>query len=190
MLNQDSVRPNRPASSASAANAESRVQPSSSRMLTTYLSDVEQMLDEQRWEVALREAFDLPHIAVALTDPGLRSSSDRCKAWCAEWIRPDSDRTSAVESERICRMLSEREDQDTPSESVPSNALLRLRLRRHARNPPRGFIAERVMSEDPQASDAVELCTALVDGMRRWYAHSACHDATAQANLARLAVLR
>jgi hypothetical protein len=188
MQNQDGVQ-QETASSAAAHNSP-RVEPSSSRMLTAYLSDVEQMLDEQRWDVALREAFDLPHIAVALTDPGLRSSSDRCKAWCAEWIRPDSDGTPAIAHERICQMLSERGGQDTPSESVPSNALLRLRLRRHARNPPRGFNAERLTTEDPQASDAVELCTALVGGVRRWYAHSACHDPTAQSNLARLAVLR
>jgi hypothetical protein len=30
----------------------------------------------------------------------------------------------------------------------------------------------------------------LVDAARRWYARSACHDSTVQANLARLAVLR
>src|ERR1700761_3623784 len=101
MPKQDSHHAATPPSSASAADAEFRVQPSSSRMLTTYLSDVEQMLDEQRWDVALREAFDLPHIAVALADPGLRSSSDRCKAWCAEWIRSDSDTTPTSDQERI-----------------------------------------------------------------------------------------
>ncbi len=66
------------------------VQPSSSRMLTTYLADVEQNLDEQRWDLALRDAIDLPQIAVALTDPALRSSSERCKAWCEQWIRPET----------------------------------------------------------------------------------------------------
>src|SRR5579864_6734687 len=40
--------------------------PSSSRMIATYLTDIEQMLDEERWDAALREASDLPRIAVAL----------------------------------------------------------------------------------------------------------------------------
>ena len=48
---------------------DSRVRPSSSRMLTNYLADVEQNLDEQRWDLALRDVVDLPKIAVALTDP-------------------------------------------------------------------------------------------------------------------------
>src|ERR1700744_2337098 len=66
---------------------ESWVQPSSSRMLTAYLADVEQNLDEQRWDLALRDAIDLPQIAVALTDPAMRSSTERCKAWCTQWVR-------------------------------------------------------------------------------------------------------
>ena len=57
-------------------------------MLASYLADIEQLLDEQRSEAALREAFDLPEIAVALADPQLRSSGDRVKAWCHEWIAP------------------------------------------------------------------------------------------------------
>ena len=35
-------------------------------MLASYLSDIELLLEEQRWEQALREAFDLPQIAAAL----------------------------------------------------------------------------------------------------------------------------
>jgi hypothetical protein len=34
------------------------------------------------------------------------------------------------------------------------------------------------------------MSTALIEAARRWYARSACHDPTVQANLARLAVLR
>jgi hypothetical protein len=166
-------------------------QPSSSRMLTTYLSDVERMLDEQRWDLALRDAYDLPQIAVALADPALRSSSERCKAWCAQWIRPaNAANDSGTAHARICRILGDRANETAEAESVPSLALRRLRLRRHARNPPRGFNSGHPGAENPDAAAAVEICTAVVDGVRRWYAHSACHDPTAQANLARLAVLR
>jgi hypothetical protein len=167
-------------------------QPSSSRMLTTYLADVEQMLDEQRWELALRDALDLPQIAVALTDPRMCSSNERCKAWCAQWVRPANAANDSADHERICSILTERgsENNDSVSESVPVIALRRLRLRRHARNPPRGYSVARLGNDQPDAADAVGICTAVVEGVRRWYAHLACHDATAQANLARLAVLR
>ncbi len=92
----------------------------------------------------------------------------------------------------LCRVLSEHvaTDLEAASEGVPSTALRRLRLRRHARNAPRGFNIEMPDTQDPEAADAVQICTAVVEGVRRWYAHSACHDAVAQANLARLAVLR
>jgi hypothetical protein len=174
------------------ADVDSWVQPSSSRMLTSYLADVEQNLDEQRWELALRDAIDLPQIAVALTDPALRSSSERCKAWCAEWIRPENAANdSGVDHERICQIVGEHAQQSSAtSESVPSVALHRLRLRRHARNAPRGFNGGRTLSKDSDAADTFAICTAVVEAIRRWYAHSACHDATAQSNLARLAVLR
>jgi hypothetical protein len=174
-------------------DVESWVQPSSSRMLTTYLADVEQNLDEQRWDLALRDAIDLPQIAVALTDPALRSSSERCRAWCAQWIRPDNAANdSGADHERICRIVGEHAERSSPtsSESVPSVALRRLRLRRYARNAPRGFNGGRTLRENSDAVDAFAICTAVVEAVRRWYAHSACHDATAQANLARLAVLR
>lgn len=80
----------------SAELEDSWVQPSSSRMLTNYLADVEQNLDEHRWELALRDVADLPKIAVALTDPELRSSGERCKAWCEQWVRPRMPRTIPV----------------------------------------------------------------------------------------------
>lgn len=168
-------------------------EPSSSRMLTTYLADVEQLLSEQHWEMALRDAFDLPRIAVALTDPQMCVSSERCKAWCEEWIRPaGADDDSSPDQERLSRVLSEhlQPQAETNNEGVPSRALWRLRLRRHARTAPRGFPIGKPETQDPEGADAVEICTALVDGVRRWYAHCACHDAVAQANLARLAVLR
>jgi len=160
-------------------------------MLTNYLADVEQNLDEHRWELALRDVADLPKIAVALTDPDLTSSSERCKAWCEQWVRPsNAANESGVDHEGICRALNEKSGHGTTA-SVPSVELRRLRLRRHARNAPRGFNASHAgKEENKDTAETFAICTAVVEGVRRWYAHLACHDATAQANLARLAVLR
>jgi hypothetical protein len=179
---------------ARAVGAEMRISPSSSRMLASYLADVEQLLDEQQWEAALREALDLPQLAVALADPQLSTSNERLKDWCHEWIRPQVPERNAKgpEYERVSGIVYEREmrDDGIASDTVPSLALRRLRLRRLARTPPRGFNSGRSGTLAPEATDAVEICTILVEAARRWYAQSACHDATVQANLARLAVLR
>ena len=73
--------------------------PSSSRMLASYLTDIEQLLDEQRWDAALREACDLPRIAVALSDPQLRCSGDEVGMWCRQWIPPLPDAPDAAACE-------------------------------------------------------------------------------------------
>ena len=167
--------------------------PSSSRMLTTYLTDIEQFLDEQRWEIALREALDLPQIAVALSDAGLRSSHERSLEWCREWIQsPAAANDSGADPERVCQAVAEHMQKSVATDkgAIPSTALRRLRLRRHARNAPRGFKAERAESGNERAAAVIEIATALVEGVRRWYAQSACRDANTQTNLARLAVLR
>lgn len=185
------IEPRTPATPQSAEVDESRVYPSSSRMLTNYLADVEQNLDEHRWEMALRDVVDLPKIAVALTNPELRSSREQCVAWCEQWVRPSNEATdSGVDHEHICRVLDERSEDKAASAAIPSLALRRLRLRRHARNAPRGFNASHAGKENRDDADTFVICTAVVEGVRRWYAHYACHDAVAQANLARLAVLR
>ena len=179
---------------AGALGAEPRISPSSSRMLTSYLADIEQLLDEQQWDAALREAFDLPQLAVALGDAQLSTSHERLKAWCDEWIRPEKPDRNARGSdyERVSKVVYERavRKESGASDSVPSRALRRLRLRRLVRTPPRGFNSGRPRALAPEGTDAIEICTMLVEAARRWYAHSACHDATVQANLARLAVLR
>jgi hypothetical protein len=159
-------------------------------MLTSYLYDIEQALDEQRWDAAVREALDLPQIAAALSDTQLRASGEAIKSWCDEWIRPQDPDSNArgAEYERVSAAVLARTAVD--ESLVPSLALKRLRLRRHARTPPRGFSAGRSTALDAQGSHGVETCTILVDAARRWYAQSAVHDSTVQANLARLAVLR
>src|SRR5205807_1172647 len=129
-----------------------------------------------------------------LTDPELRCSGEQLKSWCQQWIGPSGYERAAggLDYERVGRSVSERVAQEggaTP-ESVPTRALKRLRLRRHMRTPPRGFSVSRSENLAPQQAETVDMCTALVEAARRWYARSACHDTVVQANLARLAVLR
>ena len=163
-------------------------------MVASYLTDVEKLLEAQRWDAALCEAYDLPRIAVALTDPTLQSSGEQQKNWCEEWLRPpdEDDASDNLDYERVCRTVCEHiehEDAATPK-SIPARALRRLRLRRHVRTAPRGFVHDSPPPNDPEASERVQICAALIDAARRWYARSACHNSIVQANLARLAVLR
>ena len=167
--------------------------PSSSRMVAGYLADVELLLEEQRWEQALREAFDLPQIAAALSDPRMQVSVDRVQAWCEQWVKHGEGAATASDSDvaRIAQLVCERADRATlANESVPALALRRLRLHRLQRTRHRGFTAGPLELLGPEAADAAQICTTLVHAARRWYAQSACHDAIVQANLARLAVLR
>jgi hypothetical protein len=179
---------------ARAGGNELQISPSSSRMLANYLADIEQLLDEQQWEAALHEAVDLPQLAVALGDPQLSTSNERLEDWCHKWIRPeDPDRNAkGSEYERVSGIVIERavRDEAVASDTVPSIALRRLRLRRLVRTPHRGFSSGRSGALAPEGTDGAGICTILVEAARRWYAQSACHDATVQANLARLAVLR
>ena len=62
--------------------------PSSSRMVASYLTDVEKLLEARCFDAALCEAYDLPRIAVALTDPTLHSSDEQQITWCDRWLRP------------------------------------------------------------------------------------------------------
>ena len=166
--------------------------PSSSRMVAGYLMDIEQLLDDRRWDSALQEACELPRIAVALTDPQLRCSDEHVRTWCEQWIRPGPAHSApSAQPGRVARTVTERAaPQDPSGESVPAGALRRLRMSRHVRSAPRGISLASRDNLGPKESGAVEICTALVEAARRWYARSACRDTTVQANLARLAVLR
>src|SRR6185312_15957100 len=166
--------------------------PSSSRMLASYLSDIELLLEEQRWEQALREAFDLPQIAAALSDPRMQISVERVHDWCEEWVK-QADDAPAVDPDvtRIIQLVCERADRASiANESIPALALRRLRLHRLQRTRHRGFKAGPLALLGPEAADTAQICTTLVHAARRWYAQRACHDAIVQAHLARLAVLR
>ena len=169
-----------------------RTSPSSSRMLASYLTDIEQLLDEERWDAALRDAADLPRIAVALSDPLMCTSSDEVAQWCTRWTTPRHAAGAAAQR------LPDRTDSVTPphvqaggeTPSVPTVALRRLQLRRHARTRPRGFVLGADETLDSQAAEAVQTVRGLVEATRRWYARSGVHDPAVQSNLARLAVLR
>jgi len=166
--------------------------PSSSRMIATYLTDIEQMLDEERWDAALREASDLPRIAVALADPGLRSPGEQVEHWCQEWVQlPGAKREArGTDYERLKRGVTDRAVPTAEREPVPTRALRRLQLRRHVRTPPRGFTTERAPALAPAETEVAQMGAALVEATRRWYARSGVHDPTVQETLARLAVLR
>jgi glutamine synthetase adenylyltransferase len=163
-------------------------------MVASYLTDVEKLLEAQRWDAALCEAYDLPRIAVALTDPTLQSSGEQQKTWCEQWIRPadDEDTDDGLDYQRVYQAVCEHIEHEDAAEpkAIPARALRRLRLRRHVRTAPRGFFHESHPPDDPEASESAQICAALVDAARRWYARSACHNTIVQSNLARLAVLR
>lgn len=183
---QERTAPVKPPISVSAA----RVRPSSSKMLTTYLADIEQMLDEQSWDAAVRETLDLPSIAVALSDPELRSSGDGIRKWLNDWVRPVQSDSGELDYERISKMLNERAISANGETRVPAQALRRLRMRRLARTPPSRSAPERTRAPDPEANDAADMCKVVAEAVRRWYAHNGCSDPVVQANLGRLAILR
>jgi hypothetical protein len=161
-------------------------------MLASYLADIELLLEQKRWAQALREAFDLPQIAVALSDPHMRISTARVQAWSEQWVtNGEAAPPTDAERSRIMQLVCERADRAAlADEAVPALALRRLRLHRLQRTRYRGFKPGPLALSDPEAVDAAQLCVTLVHAARRWYAQSACHEATVQANLARLAVLR
>jgi hypothetical protein len=158
-------------------------------MLASYLTDIEQLLDEQRWDAALREACDLPRIAVALSDPQLRCSGEEVGMWCRQWMTPERD-DAAQEAAPAGEQATAADSEASAPQLVPTTALRRLRLRRHVRTPPRGYAPTPDETLNPREAQSDETGRALVGAARRWYARSGCHDPTVQANLARLAVLR
>ena len=176
------------------AAAAPRPMPSSSRMVASYITDVEKLLEAQCWDEALCEAYDLPRIAVALTDPTLHSSGEQQVTWCERWIQPggEEDESEGLDYETLRRTVCEHLESHPARGhlSVPARALRRLRMSRHVRTTPRGFFHQSHGTETPEAGRTAQICTALVEAARRWYARSACHDTVVQANLARLAVLR
>jgi hypothetical protein len=167
---------------------------SNSRMLESYLGDIEYLIRERLWTEALPLALTLPHICAALENAALASSREQFLHWCELWVRPSqSDTSMTVPSpEELYRLASLRGKplQPDAEPGVPMHALRQLRLRRLARAaPPRRRVSladVRDFSDEP----AREACVALLEAVRRWYDDYAVLDATVQNNFARLAVLR
>ena len=166
----------------------------SSKMFDTYLTDIEQLLHHQIWSAALTDALALPPIAVALSDARRRSSDERYKAWCASWIRPEAQTSGdpASEGARLFRMWCERAGRVEPEGAlvVPVRALRQLRLRRLARPMSPGCHPSQPKTCDADATQAIDVCTRLIEAANRWYMRRAARDDIVQANLARLAVMR
>jgi len=155
-----------------------RVAPTSSRTVARFLNDIGQLLDERRFEAAARLASDVPTVAVALADPELKCKPEKLQSWCEQWVQP------GVTAERVTREAGD------SSAAVPLRALKRLRLRRHVRNPPRGYRHADTEQLPAHEATAALYSEALLEAGRRWYARSAVHDPIVQQNLSRLTVLR
>jgi hypothetical protein len=153
-------------------------------MLDTYLSDVGHRLAAGQLDAAKALAANLPHIAVALSDVNLQSSSEAYRAWCDRWVAPARD---TAEYDSWCTEASPASADFV--QGVPFNAIQSLRLRRGVREMPSPQIpplSEMKAEELPQA----ELCDVLLHAARAWYSTQGRHDSIVQENLARLGVLR
>ncbi len=166
----------------------------SSRMLESYLGDIEYLVREQLWTEAAPLALALPHICAALANADLVSSREAHRDWCETWVRPSQDDTSisAPSPAELYRLAEERgvEPELAHRAGVPAGALRQLRLRRLSRAaPPRRRIS---LSQASEAADEPvrEACLTLLGAVRRWYGEWAARAPIVQTNLARLAVLR
>jgi hypothetical protein len=158
--------------------------PPRSKMLDTYLSDVGRKLAAGEVALAKDLAVNLPHIAVALSDVHLQSSSEAYRAWCGRWVAPARE---AGEYESWCTEASPAATDFV--QDVPFNAIRALRLRRAVReiaSPQIPPLSEMSAEEFPQA----QVCDVLLHAARAWYSTQGRHDSIVQQNLARLGVLR
>ncbi len=173
------------------AVARSGARHGSSRMLESYLGDIEYLMREQLWREAAPLALALPHICAALANTDLVCSRDAYLDWCEAWVRPPQDDTSMSTPGpgELYRMAEEHgvEPELAHRAGVPAKALRQLRLRRLSRAaPPRRRVSFTDASDEP----VCEACLTLLGAVRRWYGEWAARASTVQTNLARLAVLR
>jgi len=170
-----------------------RARHGSSRMLESYLGDIEYLVREQLWDEAAPLALALPHICAALADPDLHSSREQYLKWCESWVRPPQTDTSmsVPTPEAIYALAVKRGVADVEATGgIPMQALRQLRLRRLSRAAParrRVSLADVTELGDEPAREA---CMALLYAVRCWYSESASLNLVVQSNLARLAVLR
>ena len=165
-----------------------------SRMLESYLNDIEYLMRERLWNEAVPLALALPHICSALADPQLRSSPGQYLQWCHDWVRPLRADTALLEvsPEDILAMSRAGVHEPELDDGVPSTQLRQLRLRRLSRaSPPRRrqVLTDLVRADAAEEADR-EAAIAVIDAVRRWYREQAVLDSTVQGNLGRLAILR
>lgn len=152
-----------------------------SKMLDMYTAHIAELLAEAQHEIAAREALNIPHIAVALADAGLRSTCAGYQRWCSDWIQPDFG--SAI-YENWCARVGECEPSGN---GVPFAALRALRLGRLAREVPILFMRP---SATLDRSDAQGITCALLGAVSRWFEQDGRYQQIVQTNLGRLGVLR
>jgi hypothetical protein len=154
--------------------------PARSKMLDMYTGDIARMLAEGQLESAERAALAIPHIAVALTDAGLQSSSLLYQDWCVRWVQPDFGLVAYSE-------WCSRNNGCEGSSGLPFAALRALRLQRRARELHTPSLRPAAPGE-ARAGQAVTC--ALLEAVSRWYEQDARNHPLVQTNLARLGVLR
>jgi hypothetical protein len=192
----ESQRPSPERGAAGTARDLANARHGRSRMLDTYLNDIDYLMRERLWSEAVPLALALPHICIALADPAMRSSPHDYLEWCENWVRPaQTDSTATVPSaEELFRLAQSHAEvpDDESGTVVPAAALRQLRLRRLTRATPlrrRTVLSELVYIDAAQEPER-EAALVLVDAVHRWYADRGAMDATVQSNLARLAILR
>lgn len=156
--------------------------PARSKMLDMYTGDIARMLMDGKFEAAEQTAVSIPHVAVALTDAALQSSSAAYQEWCTKWVQPDF---GAAAYKVWCAKSKEAEHDGV---GVPFIALRTLRLQRRARELPTPILEPQPGAVDPHSSQGVTC--ALLGAICRWFEQEGRHQQIVQTNLARLGVLR
>jgi hypothetical protein len=155
--------------------------PPRSKMLDMYAAHIAGLLAEGRHESAEREAMTIPHIAVALADAGLQSSSAGYREWCSKWLQPDFG------SEIYDEWFARSSEHERSGSGVPFAALRALRLGRRARETPTLYTR---LDAKLDAGKAQSITCALLGAGSRWYEQEGRYQKIVQTNLARLGVLR
>jgi hypothetical protein len=162
---------------------DTRPYPPRSKMVDGYLAEIGRRLAAGDTGGAENAALLLPHLGVALASPELQSSSDLYANWCAQWVSPARERATFLE---WCSRA--RSGIEGTQQGVPAEALRLFRLQRLVREIPAPTLSPGALT--PIFGAEAEICEALLQAGRKWYAEAGRHDKVVQENLARLGVLR
>jgi hypothetical protein len=156
-----------------------------SKMLGTYLADIEELVRVEDGERALLLARLLPHIAAALESATMTASCEQADAWVERWLLTD-----LTPEERAVRFVAWHQGCSDVATQPEEMGVRQLRLRRHARESSVAWIRRPQLDLAPPRGSDARLALDLAIAAREWYAESAIDDAHVQSNLARIAVLR